>query len=409
MAMPWKTSVLTEERQRFVELAMRRKDSLSELARLFGISRKTGHKWLSRFALEHSPEWSRDRSRRPHASPGSTDERVVDALVELRRKHPTWGARKLLHLLAHAKPEMRLPAASTATELLKKRGLVRRRRRAAGTTRVPVQRPRAAADVPNEVWCVDFKGEFKLQNGEWCWPLTVTDAATRYLIACLAMPRISMERTIAAFEWIFAMYGLPMAILTDNGNPFSSSRSVWGLTQLSARWVRYGVGVERSRPSKPQDNGRHERFHRTLKESTAMPPAYSMAAQQRRFDRFQREYNEVRPHEAIGMKTPADLYFPSLQPKPAATAQPKYPDHFYPCSAATLGGICIEKQRFYVGRWAANELLGLEEIPGGRFRVHLADTVLGELHMDTGLITYGAPGAGSAPTRAGFSMHKAAA
>lgn len=409
MEMPWKVSVTAEERERFFRLAVRRTIPVGELAADFGISRKTAYKWIRRCTDEPGPDRSEDRSRRPQRSPNATPPETVTALVALRKEYPRWGARKLLHLLSQTAPALRLPAPSTATSLLKKAGLVRKRRQRSQPRRVPVRPPRAAATAPNELWCVDYKGEFKLQNGQWCWPLTVTDAATRYLIACVALPRISMQSTLDAFERIFGEYGLPTAILSDNGTPFSAGGGVWGLTRLSARWVRYGIAVERTRPGKPQDNGRHERFHRTLKESTAMPPARTMAAQQELFDRFRREYNEVRPHEALRMKTPADFYYPSLQMKPSSKHRLSYPLHFHPCSASRFGRIQIRKQPFFVGRWAANETLGLEEIPGGAFRVYLGDAVLGELHVDTGLITYGQQGVGCAWPRPGSDLPKKAA
>jgi transposase InsO family protein len=367
---------------------------LSELADCFGISRKSAYKWLER-SERLGMEGLKDASRAPKTSPQATSTALVKRLVALKQKHPSFGPKKLLWLLSQ-QGVSGLPSASTAGEILKRRGLVRPRRPPEGIV-APVAHHLTKPERPNHVWCADFKGEFKLLNGTYCWPLTVTDAATRYALACVAMVGPHGEPTRRVFERLFEEYGLPEIIRTDNGTPFASN-GLWGLTTVSGYWLRCGVRSERTRPGKPQDNGRHERFHRTLKEATAMPPAASMKAQQHAFDAFCEEYNFVRPHESLNDQPPGWLYAPSARLKPKNLSEPEYPRHFYVCRGTVNGTLKINKVVFFIGRWTTHANLGLEELPGERFRVHYARHALGELDLRSGkVIPYGSQGSPGRP------------
>src|SRR5436190_4070595 len=321
--MPWMERSPVDERKDFVQKARSRSYGMSELWDRFSISRKTGYKWLRR-AEEGGWPGLEDRSRRPARSPLAMPREVEEAIVRARCQHPLWGARKILDYLKRRCPELPLPAASTAGRLLDRHGLVQRRRRArrwrhpSGPLLQPLR--------PNEVVTADFKGQFRTGDGRYCYPLTIVDGATRYLLGCQAL---SSPRTVEArpiFERVFRQIGVPEAIRTDNGAPFSST-GLHGLCGLSVWWIRLGIQHQRIRPGHPQDNGAHERMHRTLKAATARPPAANARAQQRRFDAFRQEYNEERPHEALGGEPPGRLWRPSARPYPEKMPEPEYPEH----------------------------------------------------------------------------------
>lgn len=395
MPMPWKVRSVIEERLRFVTLALERNSSFVELVRAFGISRKTGYKWLDRYR-EFGAKGAEDRSRAPKDSPQAFSALVVKRLLAVKQQFPLEGPKKLLVFYRRKYPFAPAPSVSTAGEWLSKAGLVKKRiRRQAGLV-AAIRRTQTLADRPNRVWCADFKGQFKLLNGQYCWPLTVTDAATRYLLACVALPGVHAAPVLRIFEELFEGFGLPDVIRTDNGVPFVTN-GLFGLTLVSARWLRYGVIHERTRKGKPQDNGMHERFHRTLKEATALRPAQDMQAQQRLFDRFRRFYNHARPHEALKMSTPASQYSRSRKPKPKLE-ELTYPAHFYRCQANANGYIAVEGTRFFIGHWAHREFLGLEPAKLRRFRLHYANHALGELDLDSAkLVTYGPIGSAARP------------
>jgi transposase InsO family protein len=318
--MPWKVSGVVDERARFVLAYNSGEYSMAELCREHGIARKTGYKWVVRHeagglaALE-------DLRRAPHCHPNQTPRALEEQLLALRQAHMRWGPRKLRQVLVDKHPHQVWPAASTICELLKREGLVipRRKRR-----RTPAySQPFAAVDGPNRVWCADFKGWFRTQDGERIDPLTMTDAHSRYLLRCQAVQKTDTARVQAIFEAAFREYGMPEAIRTDNGAPFASL-AIAGLSRLAVWLMKLDIVPERIQAGHPEQNGRHERMHRTLKEETAMPPAANRRAQQRAFDRFRQEYNAERPHEALGQRTPAAVYTPSLREFPERVREPEY-------------------------------------------------------------------------------------
>jgi transposase InsO family protein len=297
-----------KERVQFVLEWQKRQQSMSALCRAFGISRQTGYKWVGRFLEEGEGlhvEVLQDLSRAPHRRPNALDEELVDLLVRARKLRPNWGPRKLKAWLEEKFPELELPAPSTIGGVLQRHGLVSKRLRRRRTP--PWTQPFSECTEANALWCVDFKGHFRLGDGTRCYPLTVMDAHSRYLIRCEGLIEPDGKAVLPVFESAFSEYGLPAAIRTDNGPPFASI-GPGGLTELSVWWIKLGILPERIEPGKPQQNGRHERMHLTLKQETALPPRATARAQQRAFDLFRRVYNEERPHEALGQKPPATFY-----------------------------------------------------------------------------------------------------
>jgi putative transposase len=354
--MPWKDTCPMEQKLQFIIESRSGTLTMTALCALFGISRQTGYKWRSRFSLRRGEASLEEHSRRPHRTPLETPKKLVDRILRCRHHHPTWGPRKLLaYLRHHGLPSIRWPAASTIGDILKRHGLVRPRRRRLRAP--PRTQPFSRCTSPNDVWCVDFKGQFRTGDGALCYPLTVMDAASRFLLACVALRAPEGPPVRAAFEQLFARYGLPKAIRSDNGLPFASSQSPGTLTTLSAWWVRLGIRLERIDPGKPQQNGRHERMHLTLKHETALPPRKSFAAQARAFDAFRQLYNHVRPHEALGQRPPAQLYSPSRVALPS-----RLPEFQYPFSDPHLvdhsGAIVWGQRRFFVSTALAGQTLG---------------------------------------------------
>jgi transposase InsO family protein len=380
--MPWKETVVTDERVRFV-LACREsggaRDSVSVLCRRFGVSRKTGYKWLGRYEAL-GPAGLRDRGRAPHAHPNSVPEAVRESVLSLRRAHPTWGPRKLLAALSRERPGLPWPAASTAGELLRRHGLsVPRRRRARAA---PGANPLGDCVAPNRVWCADFKGHFRTGDGTRCDPLTVMDGHSRYLLRCVAArPDFGSARGV--FEAAFRQYGLPEAIRTDNGQPFAGV-GVAGLSRLSAWWVRLGIILQRIEPGCPQQNGRHERMHGTLKRETADPPARTLSRQQGRFDAFVREYNRDRPHEALGMATPASAYEPSPRAYPERLPELEYPAGSRLRKVDGDGDVRWNVSKVFVGRALAGQVLGLQGLDGRLWLVRFGPLDLGLLDQRLG-------------------------
>jgi transposase InsO family protein len=294
--------------------------TMTELCRSYEISRETGYYWLRRYR-GGGVESLRDLRRTPERRPNQTAAEVEQRVLELRRVHMRWGPRKLKRVLERESPEQRWPAASTMGEMLRREGLAIPRRKRRRTE--PYRQPFAAADAPNRVWCADFKGWFRTRDGERIDPFTLSDAHTRYLLRCQAVEKADQERVQAICEAAFREYGLPQAIRSDNGAPFAS-RAVAGLSRLAVWWMKLGIVPERIAPGHPEQNGRHERMHRTLKQETAQPAAAHRRAQQKAFDRFRQEYNQVRPHEALHMRTPASCYQVSPREFPARLPEPEY-------------------------------------------------------------------------------------
>jgi transposase InsO family protein len=362
-----------DERVTFIVECLRGELSMSELCRKYEISRKTGYKWVGRFGEGGKPSLA-DQSRARLTHPNAIAEEIVALLVDARKRHPTWGPRKLLFELERKYPRLRLPASSTAGTILKRQGLIRPRR--ARRKAPPYTEPFVGCDAPNAVWCADFKGSFALGNGRSCNPLTISDAYSRYLLRCEGMSRTDQSQVRPIFESAFCEFGRPLAIRTDNGPPFATV-AAGGLSRLAIWWIKLGIRPERIAPGKPQQNGRHERMHRTLKQDTTKPPARTLAEQQLRFDRFRRVYNDDRPHEALDMQPPWTVYEASSRHYPVKLREPEYPASFSVRSVNHKGLLNWKGTMIYLAETLANEHVALEEIDDETWRVYFADVLLG--------------------------------
>lgn len=377
--MPWSETKPMDQKIQFISDYLRHDLDMSELCQLYSISRKTGYKWIERY-LRSGPAGLEDLSRRPRHAPNETAPDVVEALVEARRRHPSWGGRKLLALVHKRHPRWDLPHKSTVCDILKRKGLVpkQRARRRIGHPGKPTTRMLA----PNDTWCADFKGQFRTGDGIYCYPLTVTDGFSRYLLACQSLPSTSVEGAKPVFTRIFKEFGLPQRIRTDNGVPFATN-TLARLSSLSAWWVRLGIMPELIEPGCPQQNGRHERMHRTLKAETTRPPAGTMAGQQRRFNPWRDEFNNVRPHEALDMQTPAACYTPSPRPMPDKIPPLEYPDRFEMRYVSGNGGIRWNHTWVNVSVVCVGDYVGFEEIDNGIWNVYYGMIKLGRFDERT--------------------------
>jgi putative transposase len=377
--MPWRETAPMDQRREFIAAHRSRSWSMSELCDRFSVSRKTGYKWLRRVEQEG---WAglKDRSRRPHNCPWETARPVELAIVETRQAHPSWGPVKILEYLSRRQPQLSLPAPSTAGKLLERWDLVQRRsrRRLWRHPSGPLLQPLAA----NEVVTADFKGQFRTGDSVYCYPLTVADSYSRYLLRCQALASVATAEARPVFERLFREVGLPGAIRTDNGAPFSAT-GLHGLCGLSVWWMQLGIQHQRIRPGHPQDNGRHERMHRTLKAATARPPASNRRAQQRRFDDFRKVYNEERPHQALAGETPASLWRPSDRAYPARIADPDYPGHFEKRLVSSAGCFRFRKQVVFISQALKQQWIGLEEVDDGLWSVHFYSVLLARLDERT--------------------------
>ena len=371
--MPWSRTSPMDEKTKFIADYLRKVLDVTELCDLYGISRKTGHQLINRYIRE-GPAGLEERSRKPHHSPNRTPQHIEQALLEARRRHPSWGAKKLLTLIHKAHPRWDLPQRSTVCEILSRNGMVpkKARRRHIGHP----GRPNSSILAPNDVWSADFKGHFKTGNGRYCYPLTVTDNFSRYLLACQALSSTAVQEAKPVFTRLFQEYGLPKRIRTDNGVPFATT-TLARLSRLSAWWVRLGVLPEFIEPGKPQQNGRHERMHRTLKAETTRPPAHSLGPQQRKVNKFIEEFNNERPHEALDQDTPASWYEPSSREMPTKLKSFVYPDRFEVRYVSGNGGIRWNREWVNVSTVCIGEYVGLEEIDNGIWTVYFGPLKLG--------------------------------
>jgi transposase InsO family protein len=364
-----------DQRTQFIADYLRQTWSISELCEHYSVSRKTGYKWIDRY-LTHGPAGLEELSRRPRNCWRQTPDHVVQALLEARRRHPSWGAKKLLCILAKRHADWPWPHRATVYDILKRHGLIapKRRRRRFGHP----GRPNTPIDAPNAVWSADFKGHFRTGDGRYCYPLTITDGYSRFLLGCQALHSTSVDRSKPVFTRVFREFGLPQRIRTDNGVPFATA-SLARLSQLSAWWVRLGILPELIEPGKPQQNGRHERMHRTLKAETTRPAAASLTVQQRRFNRFREEFNHDRPHEALDMQTPAYCYARSPREMPNKLPPLEYPDRFEVRYVSANGGIRWNHHWVNVSTCCAGQYVGLEEIDDGIWNVYFGALKLGRL------------------------------
>ena len=359
---------------------------MTELCARFHVTRKTGYKCYRDGGLDALGERSRTPKRCPHRTP----EPVRQLLIATRRAHPRWGPRKLLDYLRPRHPEVAFPAPSTAGDLLKREGLVperRRKRRRAHPGASPIE-----AEAPGRVWSADFKGEFRLGSGAYCYPLTIQDAHSRYLLACAGQPSTAHRGAAGVFSALFRERGLPVAIRTDNGSPFAS-QAICGLSRLSLWWTKLGIRHDRIRPGCPEQNGRHERMHRTLKAETTRPPGDTFAGQQERSERFQNEYNHVRPHQALDGATPASRHaWSALRAMPAGRLpDPTYPGHAEVRRVSSAGTIKLKAQPLFVSHVLGGEYVALEETGEGIWSLWFYDVLLGRLDERTFTLHTGAP------------------
>lgn len=375
--MAWRETDPVDERMEFIAGYLRGEASITSLCDAFGISRKTGYKWIDRYeALGPVGLLERSHSvlRCPHRTPGA----VTAALLSLRRE-TGWGPKKLRVLLAKRYPELAVPAVSTVGELLKQHGLVkpcpqRRRKQLRRAT------PLSAVGAPNDCWSADHKGHFELGDSSRCYPLTITDNYSRYLLRCVALTGIDSEPAQRVFEQAFKEYGLPLRIRTDNGSPFGANRGL-AISKLSLWWMRLGIQHERISAGQPQQNGRHERMHRTLKETVCSPPGRSRRAQQQRFESFVRTFNHDRPHEALGMSVPADVYCPSNRPLPRHLQPLTYPDAFDRRRVGENGRINIDGTSYFVTKVLVGEDVGLQHLDEDSLRLWAGHLPLGVFHL----------------------------
>jgi transposase InsO family protein len=359
----------------FIADHLRGSRPVAQLCAEYGISRKTAYKWIERY-IERGAAGLEDRSRRPHVSPRATSSEVLTALLELRRRHSSWGAKKLLKILQGKHPQWQLPSRSGCCQILKRHGLIRRKthRRVIGHP----GKPGSVILAANHVWSADFKGQFRMGNGRYCYPLTISDGYSRFLLGCQGLTTTAVEQAKPVFQRVFQEFGLPQYIRTDNGVPFATN-TLARLSKLSAWWVRLGVMPQLIEPGNPQQNGRHERMHRTLKAETTRPPAHTMRSQQVKFDHFRQEFNHERPHEALDLETPDAHYQPSPRPMPSKPPPLEYPDRYEVRYVSANGGIRWNKQWVNVSSTCIGEYVGLEEIDDGIWSVYFGALRLGRL------------------------------
>ena len=368
---------MVDERLKFVGRILDG-EPMSDVCRSFGISRKTGYKIFNRYK-ESGLEALTDRCRRPVRYANQLPAQIESLIVRLKQEKPHWGARKIRELLVRRLDgDFRIPAKSTIHAVLHRhdlvKGLGRARRRAQGT-------PLSEGRAPNALWCADFKGEFKLGDGRYCYPLTVTDQASRFLLLCEAMEGTKEEPAITAFEQLFRERGLPGAIRSDNGVPFASPNGLFNLSKLSVWWLRLGIEIERIKPGHPQQNGRHERMHLTLKKEATRPSGANFLQQQARFDDFVAEFNTERPHEALAMKCPAEVYTPSAKPY-AGLPDLSYPLHDREVTVTHCGRICMHRKKINVSTVLAGQRLGIKEVDEGIWIVSFMRYDLGFIDLE---------------------------
>jgi transposase InsO family protein len=377
--MPWKECDKVSERMSFLS-RLRDGERMTDLCKEFGISRVTGHKIWNRYKNEGLQSLN-DRSKKPWRLANQTPPLVEQAILDIKAQHPTWGAPKIRAYLERRQKHLHLPARSTVHAILDRHQLVkkkvnRRRFKAVGTSL-------AKADAPNNIWCADFKGQFRMENHQYCYPLTITDQYSRYLLACEALESVREVGAIECFRRIFTDFGLPDAIRTDNGTPFST-RTLFGLSKLSVLWLRLGIRLERITPGRPEQNGQHERMHRTLKQTVTKPPGRNILHQQEIFDHFVDVFNQERPHEGIGMQCPSDLYVASRREYPKILEDYDYRDFEYTRRVQGSGVIRFKGgKRIFISDVFAEQEVGIKEVEDGIWAVNFMGYELGYFSSDT--------------------------
>ena len=377
--MPWKETHVMDEKIRMISNWLSGEYNITELSRIHEVSRKTLYKWIERY--EADPESGlQEWSRRPLVMPRATPSELVAEILSAKSQHEHWGPRKILGWLRSHQPDKTWPVASTTSQILKRHGMthVRHKRHHAP----PYSQPFLKANLPNEVWCADFKGQFQLGSGGICYPLTLTDSHSRYLLGCWGLEHTTYLITRPYFELAFREYGLPSAIRTDNGVPFASV-GLGGLSRLAVWFIKLGICPERIEKGHPEQNGRHERMHRTLKLEAISPPRKSMKEQQRVFDIFITSYNDDRPHEALGQRTPTSVYRSSTRQYPDKLPGIEYPENFSVRRLKRGGGFKWRNQELYLSQALSGELIGLKEIDAGIQKIYFSFYPIGILDERT--------------------------
>jgi len=380
--MPWKETCAMDQKMKMVGDWLSEEYAITQLSELYEVSRKTIYKWIGRYQTEGATGLE-ERSRAPRGHPNATPLEVAREIVATKLRHDKWGPKKLVAWLERHRPEETWPAASTAGEILKREGLVKPRRRKRRTP--PYLEPFNDGQRPNAVWSADFKGQFRTENGRLCYPLTIADNFSRYLLCCRGLSRPTFEETRSWFEEVFKQYGLPEAIRTDNGAPFASL-GPGGLSKLSVWFIKLGIRPERIEPGHPEQNGRHERMHRSLKEATAKPPRSDIEEQQKAFDEFALEYNLERPHEALGQETPASFYRPSLRPYPVRVPKVEYHGDVIVRQVRHNGEIRWKGELVYLSQALAGELVALKQKGEHLWEIRFSFHPLGVLNELTGKV-----------------------
>ena len=378
--MPWKECKRMDERVRFIARLLEG-ERMAPLCREFGISRVTGYKIFNRYKA-CGLDALNDRSRRPYRHANQLPYQVERTILGLKKAHATWGAPKIRDKLIRDYPMIKPPAVSTVHAVLDRNGLVKRRKprrhNVQGTELV-------GAHAPNALWCADYKGEFRLGNRRYCYPLTISDYRSRYLLACEGLESTKSELAFSVFEQAFKAFGLPHAIRTDNGVPFAAPQALFGLSKLAVWWLRLGINIQRIKPGCPQQNARHERLHLTLKAEATRPAAFNFLQQQQRFEHFTEVYNHQRPHQALSGAYPADVYTPSprvYQPPP----EPDYPYHDRTVRVTRCGRICIGNRKINLSQVFAGQTVGIREVEDGIWLVSFLEFDIGFFDQDEGRV-----------------------
>jgi transposase InsO family protein len=372
--MPWKESRIMNERMKFVGDVLKGERTMTELCRTYGIARKTGYKWMERYQVA-GPSGLEDLTHRPKKCPQATPEEIVNQVLEVRYKYPTWGAKKIRARLELSNAAIEWPAVSTVGEILKRAGLVcksKHRRRVMAS-----EEPCCEANAPNHLWCMDFKGFFRCQNRQRCDTFTISDAYSRFLIRCEAIRKTDSESVDAICDSAMREFGMPERIRTDNGVPFASS-GLLGLSRLGLKWIRLGIAHERIDPGMPTQNARHERLHRTLKQDAATPPAADLLDQQKRFLEFRQVYNFERPHEALDLATPGSAYVPSPRELPKCLPPIEYGPDFVVRRVKNHGEFGWNNEHVFISTVLSREVLGFLPIAEDVYQVWWGNTWLGD-------------------------------
>ncbi len=377
--MPWKETYIMDERMKFIGRLLSG-EKMTALCKEFGISRVTGHKIWKRYQ-EYGSKGLHNQSRAPHKHPNQTPFEVENAIVQLKKERPSWGAPKIRELIIKKYSLAKIPAVSTVHSIFDRHDLVNRHKKNRTKYKATASYLSSPKE-PNDLWCTDFKGQFRMGNKSYCYPLTLSDFVTRFVVSCEALSSTEETPCFNVFKQAFKEYGLPSAIRSDNGIPFASGNSLWNLTKLSVWWIRLGIKIERIKPGNPQQNGRHERMHRTLKLETANPPRANLLQQQERFEDFLQQFNYERPHQALNMKCPADVYHKSTrqyQGLPDIT----YPSHDKTLLISSCGRICFKKMKVHISKAFANQPVGLKEVDSGIWQVQFINYNLGFFDEDS--------------------------